>query len=88
VCRLADFGAGKHFSVLDANRLLHQMLLQEFLEEYGVQSTNSPFPTDMMFVKLGDKHQVREETDTSEGRSKWGSSQHAHCVWLCCHVLV
>src|SRR4051812_41769679 len=31
---LPDFGAGKAFSVNDTSRLMHQMLLEEFLEEF------------------------------------------------------
>jgi hypothetical protein len=54
-CSHNDFGAGKSYSVNDAARLLHELLLQEFLEEYGVQSTNSQFPTDMMYLKLGSR---------------------------------
>jgi len=50
---LPDYNSGKGLTVSDAERLLHQMILEGFLEEYSVQSVNSQFPTDMTYIKIG-----------------------------------
>lgn len=56
--RLPQYGCGRGWTVVDANRLIHLMLKEDILEEYGVASQNSQFPTDMMYLKLGDARDV------------------------------
>ena len=45
----------------DSDRLLHQMLVEGYLEEYGIQSQNSQYPTDMIFIKQGPQAEVRQK---------------------------
>ena len=64
LCSLPQYGCGRGWTVVDANRLIHLMLKEDILEEYGVASQNSQFPTDMMYLRLGQQRDV-----------SWGSTQ-------------
>jgi len=69
---LPEFGAGRGWTVNDANRLMHQMLVEDYLAEYSIASANSQYPTDMMFIKLGSAVQVSERTQLTTCTARHG----------------
>jgi len=76
-------------TVNDVNRLFHQMITEEYLEEYGVTSQNSQYPTDMYFLRPGPLAQslllgrstmrmtFRGRDKVNHHTSSYGSSAHA-----------
>jgi len=82
---LPEFGAGRGWTVNDANRLMHQMLVEDYLAEYSIASANSQYPTDMMFIKLGSAVQVSERTQLTTCTARYSSAVQQHLTLVCSH---
>jgi hypothetical protein len=57
-----DYGAASELKVNDTNRLIHFMIAEDYLEEFGVMSSNVQHPTDMHFIQLGSRVKVNSAT--------------------------